>query len=330
LFLAIYPPVATSTCTALKTVPTINGVLGTSSNDAIVTVSSQLAGAKTGSTHTFQGLSHTAAGFSFPLAFSDANVLQSADINQLILCWLSPPVGDAGCLKALPAVREPVAAPQIASANAHYVDRLVVKAAAGLIELGMPFDLAVDVGGDGLPELQVIQRSEKSGPTTLPTTISRVDGNIVYLNVVPQFYGETRFQVIASYPDGGVASKDVTMAVNLPSEPPSEFHASVPISVVQLDYDNPSIRLAPWAVYANTLELYDSVPGLDEKVPRRVYLDAGYISYSIAPVADTPVVRLDPVNGIVYGLRPGTVTIIGQFGALIDKVLVTVSADVDH
>jgi hypothetical protein len=164
----------------------------------------------------------------------------------------------------------------------------------------------------------------------LPTTISRVDGNIVYLNVVPQFYGETRFQVIASYPDGGVASKDVTMAVNLPSEPPSEFHASVPISVVQLDYDNPSIRLAPWAVYANTLELYDSVPGLDEKVPRRVYLDAGYISYSIAPVADTPVVRLDPVNGIVYGLRPGTVTIIGQFGALIDKVLVTVSADVDH
>lgn len=99
----------------------------------------------------------------------------------------------------------------------------------------------------------------------------------------------------------------------MPSRPPKEFHAdALPAAGIRLDIDNPSIRLEPWAIYAN--------------IPGRVYLDSRYVSYSIAPSAGLPAVRLDP-NGVVYGLREGTATIIGRFGSLTDEVRVNVVAE---
>jgi hypothetical protein len=285
LFVAIYSPFAipTSTCMGpLYPAQTINQILGTPKNDAIVTLSSQLLKAKLGHSHTFQNLSHTHL-FSFA-GFSDANVLQSPDVNQLVACWLSSP-GDSGCFKALPATAP--ASGNVASTS-HYVDRLAVEAPVNSVELGFPFDLPVDIGSNGIPELQVVGRGEKSGPAPLPATISGIDGRNVHLNVTPLFYGEARFQVVATYPDGGISFKEFTGTVNLPFELPSEFHASLPISEINLNYDNPSTRLAPWAIYASIPGLYDSVAGLDAKVPRRIYLDARYVSYSIAPAADPP------------------------------------------
>ncbi|MGH6843069.1 MAG: hypothetical protein ACREDV_13465, partial [Methylocella sp.] len=72
-----------------------------------------------------------------------------------------------------------------------------------------------------------------------------------------------------------------------------------------------SVRLQPWAIYSN--------------IPGQVNLDTRYVSYSIAPAAGPPVVRLDP-NGVVHGLRPGTATIIARFGAVTDQVRVEVEA----
>jgi len=216
------------------------------------------------------------------------------------------------------------AASQIVSSNPYYVERLAIAGVPSPVELGIPFDLPVDIGGNGFPELQIFQHSEKGGPTALPGRVSRAGARNVLINVTPLFYGDSRFRVAATYPDGGVAFKEVAATVNLPSDAPSEFHASFPISVVKLESDNPSTRLSPWAVYANIPGLYQDVSGLDKKVARQIQLDAGYVSYSIAAAAEPAVVRLDPANGIVYGLRPGTATIIGRFGQFVDKVLVVV------
>jgi hypothetical protein len=324
--LAINRPIPHPGCMPISGFPTVNKILGTP-NDAIVNRLSQLAG-NPKHTREFQGLSHTAAGFSFPSLYSDANVLQSAEVNQLVACWLSRP-GDTGCLKAIPAKQQSAPAPQTLTVGASYVDRLAIKARAGLVELGTPFDLPVDVGGNSLPEFQVMQRGEMGEPMVVPATISTIDGQVVHLNVTPFFYGETGFRVVARYPNGVVASKDIIKSVNLPSEPPTELHASFPIAVINLNYENPSIRLGLWATYADIPTLYNAVPGLGTNVPRRVYLDAQYVSYSVAPAGGPPVVDLDAVNGIVYGLRPGTATIVGQYGAVTDQMLVIVKAEAE-
>jgi hypothetical protein len=330
--LAIYSPFTPSTpgCAAGdKTPESVNKLLG-SQNDAIVALDSQRPQAK--HWYKFNNLSHSRFHIPWQVGLSDANVLDSLDVYTLVRCWLLTP-GSSSCLSAPSATQAaspaPVASGSV-TANVHYVDRLAIKAAPSLIELGTPFDLAVDIGENEIIDLQVVQRAETGGPAAPAATTSGIDGRNVYLKVMPLFYGETQFKVVATYSDGGISFKEFTGTVNLPSESPTEFHASFPISVLNLNHDNPSTRLAPWTIYASIPGLYDSVPGLDAKVPTRVYLDARYVSYSIAPAAGPSVVRLDPVNGIVYGLRPGLATIIGQFGTLTDKVFVSVHADADH
>jgi hypothetical protein len=202
--------------------------------------------------------------------------------------------------------------PHIMVAHPHYVDRLTLRVPAGL-ELGTPFDLAVNTGSDGLPELQVVQSSETGSSMAVPVSISRVEGQTVYLSVTPTFYGATRFQVSAAYRDGGVASKEGAANINLPSRPPAQFHADTfAVTAIRFDLDNPSLRLQPWAIYAN--------------IPERVYLDTRYVSYSIAPGVGPPVISLDP-SGVVHGLRTGTATIIARYGSLTDQVRVNVEAE---
>jgi hypothetical protein len=192
-----------------------------------------------------------------------------------------------------PANKNAVPMPHIVVAHPHSVDRLT--------------------GSGGLPELHVVQSSETGTQKAVPASISRVEGPTVYLSVTPKFFGTTRFQVSAAYRDGGVASKDFTANVNLPSGPPAQFHADTfQVTAIRLDLDNLSLRLQPWAIYAN--------------IPGRVYLDARYVSYSIAPGVGPPVVSLDP-NGVVHGLRHGTTAIIGRFGSLTDQVRVNVEAE---
>lgn len=347
LIAAIYPQDSPN-CRAPGTAPLVYQILGDTNEDAVVTVSSQLAGAQANHFHTFQGLSHI-EGVAIPgFGLSSDNVLDCQDVNQLVACWLFRS-GDSACLAGvpdtpvcltqaspskasspnknagLPASITPVSAsktapangnavpmPHIVVAHPHFVDRLTLRVPAGL-ELGTPFELAVTTGSGGLPELQVAQTSETGSSKAVPAAISRVEGQTVYLSVPPKFFGTTRFQVSAAHRDGGVASKEVATNVNLPSRPPAQFHADTfQVTAIRLDLDNPSLRLQPWAIYAN--------------IPGRVYLDARYVSYSIAPSVGPPVVSLDP-NGVVHGLRKGTATIIGRFGSLTGQVRVNVEAE---
>ncbi|MFZ3328808.1 MAG: hypothetical protein WA231_24365 [Methylocella sp.] len=328
LIAAIYPS-NTATC-GPRNAQDINHILGGPTgdphNDAIVTLSSQLWGYGIEADHarTFPDLSHIGLGLPAILVpgLSDANVPDSSEVWQSVCSWLSP---IATCPAPLPASSTPVGAaktaaatkaavqmPHIAIAHPHYVDRLTLGVPAGL-ELGTPFDLAANTGSADLPELHVVQSSETGTQKEVSAAISRVEGQTVYLSVTPEFFGTTRFQVSAAYRDGGVAVKEVAANINLPSRPPAQFHADTfPVTTIRFDLDNPSLRLQPWAIYAN--------------IPERVYLDTRYVLYSIAPGVGPPVVSLAP-NGVVHGLRTGTATIIARFGSLTDQVRVNVEAE---
>ncbi|PZR81138.1 MAG: hypothetical protein DLM68_18355 [Hyphomicrobiales bacterium] len=349
---AIYPQNSPN-CRAQGMAPLVFQILGDTNEDAVVTVPSQLAGAQANHFHTFQGLSHI-KGVAIPgFGLSNDNVLDCKDVNQLVACWLSRS-GDSACLTGVPdapvclthasvaktspanknasvpasvtqvsasktasAPKNAVPMPTIVVAHPHSVNRLALSAPTGL-ELGTPFDLAVNTGSDDLPEIHVVQTDKNFSRTgssrEVPVAISHVDGHTVHLSVTPEFFGNTEFQVAAAYRDGGVAFKDFTTTVNLPSQPPTQFHADefsdTGIRIV-LD-DNSSVRLHPWAIYAN--------------VPGHVYLDTRYVSYSIAPAAGPPAVSLAP-NGVIHGLRPGTATIIGRLGSFTDQVRVEVEAE---
>lgn len=235
----------------------------------IVTLSSQLAGVQAGHSSTFPDLSYSglkpvvAAILGLVPGLSDANVPESPDVWQLVCSCLSPSTSTT-CPAALPASFKPVSAsmtapanknavpmPHIVVAHPHYVDRLTLRVPAGL-ELGTPFDLAVNTGSADLPELQVVQSSETGTQKEVPAAISRVERQTVYLSVTPEFFGTTRFQVSAAYRDGGVAVKEVAANINLPSRPPAQFHADTfPVTAIRFELNNPSLRLQPWAIYAD-------------------------------------------------------------------------------
>lgn len=88
--------------------------------------------------------------------------------------------------------------PHVVIKNPRFVDRLSLRP-PGALELGTPFELAVNTGSGGLPELRVVQSSETGPRKALQVAIARVEGQTVYLNVTPKFYGNTRFRVTAAY-----------------------------------------------------------------------------------------------------------------------------------
>ncbi|MGH6841530.1 MAG: esterase/lipase family protein, partial [Methylocella sp.] len=227
-------------------------------NDAIVRLSSQLGsdGDKAHTFKTFPNLSHTGlSGKALIEPGLNDNVLDSSLVWQKVCRWLSsptntcpppassasiiasntvPPNNNAGLAasvtpvsasKAPPANKNVVPMPHIVTKHPHFVDRLALSAPT-VLELGTRFDLVVNTGSDDLPEIHVVQTDKNFGRTgssrEMPVVMSRVVGRTVSLSVTPEFFGNTTFQVVAAYRDGGVASKDFTTTVNLPSRPPSQ------------------------------------------------------------------------------------------------------------
>jgi hypothetical protein len=143
--------------------------------------------------------------------------------------------------------------PQIVVDHPKYVERLTLSIPTRL-ELGTPFDLAVNTGSSDLPQLEVGQSSETGKQVALPVTILRREGQIVHLGVMPTFFGKTQFQVSAAYRDGGIAFRDFTATVNLPSIPPTEFHAdALPFAGTRLDLNIP-IRLQPPSLASRSIQ----------------------------------------------------------------------------
>jgi pimeloyl-ACP methyl ester carboxylesterase len=326
---AIYP----STC-APGSAPTVDQILLENPNDAVVTLPSQLDGIESDHAQTFHGLSHS--GFPVDLGtfgLSSANVVNCNDVNQLVWCWLSH-AGDSVCLKCVidpPACSTEAASSKITTSNKsitsfshiatthpHTVNRLTLGKPTGSLELGRPFELVVNTGTGGRPELHVVQSSQTGTQKEVPVSISQVERQTVHLNVTPQLHGNSRFQMTAAYPDGGVATKAVTATVDYPEGPPVEFHADelafagipLPLPKKPDDSGNPTLRLQPWAKWDST--------------GPRVYLNTSDVSYAIDPPSGSSVINLSPTNGIIRGLTVGTATVKAQFRSVPSQVQVNV------
>jgi hypothetical protein len=330
LILAVYPP-RNQFCVPAGRPHTVDDILGDRTNDAVVTVSSQVdlgvPRVTPTQSHKFPALSHIpiekdVSHWPWPNHANNANVEESPDVDKLVACWLANP-SDRTCTSGLPAtvvagVSEAAlgnnyAAPirRIAINNPRVVDRLALRVPKGL-ELGKPFDLTVNIGSGGVPELHVVQSSETNTHRELTVSITRIEGQTVHLSVMPELFGATRLQVTGTYPDGGVATKEVTANVDYPSGPLAEFHADeLAFAGIPLNPNKPlTLRLQPWAKWVST-------------GPRRVYLDTADVLYTIAPALGQPVIKLYP-NGIIHALQKGTEAVTATFRSVQSQVRVRV------
>lgn len=213
--------------------------------------------------------------------------------------------------------------PHVVTKNPHAVDRLAVRAPAGL-ELGKPFDLTVNTGSGGLPEIHVVQSSETGTQKEVPAFISRIEGQTVHLNVTPKFHGATRFQVTAAYPDGGIATKDFAANVGLPRQDGLQADelpvAGIPLVVPGRPFNsrNPTLRLQPWT--------WVDIPQFETRLV--AYLAANEVTFAIDPPSGSAFIDLDPTTGIIRPRKAGTATVKvqynGQFPPLTSQVQVNV------
>jgi hypothetical protein len=289
-------------CRPFDTAQTIDGILGTTDNDAIGTRSSQLADIDADHSQWFPNLSHAPllpSLFDKLLALfklTEDNVPESPAVWKVVCQWLSPnsvcptlpSAAQASAATAAPANKNAIPMPHIVAKHPRVVDRLSLRAPAGLV-LGKAFDLAVSTGRGGLPELHVVQSSQTGAQKEVPVTILRVEGQTVHLNVTPKLYGDTRFQVIAAYPDGGVATKEVAANVNMPALSQDGFHADelpvagMPIVVAGKPNDprNPTLRLQPW----NSISVFNT--------NMRAYIpDTSQVQFTIDPASGSSVIEL--------------------------------------
>jgi len=89
---------------------------------------------------------------------------------------------------------------QVDAEHSRYVERLALTAHSHA-ELGMPFDLQVNIGSFNIPAFSVMQKDKSfglAGPSKeLPVTIAHLDGRVAHLSVTPQLLGDAEFEIDA-------------------------------------------------------------------------------------------------------------------------------------
>jgi hypothetical protein len=293
-------------------VPNINSILGTSSNDAIVTLDSQTHGAPASHVTTFNNLSHTPLVSSLLTlltfgTFNDNNVLQDTGVEKTASCWLAS-AGRASCLA-------PAGAPEAASAPSLHEVRAIDSiriSAPQRAELGKPFEIAVHSLVPGkMPELSIFQQSEDA--STRPATVkpARIAGDTAYVQIVPVLPGLTTFGIRARLGDA-IAMQKVELPVALPAGAPLAFRANAEPHLVMILNDATRIATPrPLATYAAPVG--------------QVALNSESVRYRVLPGGGAPVVRVMP-DGRLKALKPGRVVVEGRLGGVQSRFEVTVRA----
>ena len=302
--------------------PTIAQILADGhQDDAIVPLSSQMAGAAAGQFVTFKGLSHSPAADASLLSpvLSTANVLQSNAVNSQVGCWLAASAGVATCNAAAAApasAAEPVAArPGFDVARLHYARRLAVAQPQDL-QLTMPFELAVRVTAPGLLRL-VLRQQDELGNRAEPQVLSleRRLGDTIHATATAAVYGNVRLTVDALFADGGVSSQSVTASVRLPDAPPVWFSADANSAHIHIGLAD---GLDLWELHPQALYPGSALP---------VALDGRTVRYRILQGNGVVALSSNPENAAqteLVGLKPGTARLEARIGATVAPLDVTV------
>jgi hypothetical protein len=307
LISALYPnPFAPS-------VPTVNSLLKNLPNDAIVSLASQTGGAQASQFFTFSNLSHTSLG---PIAtllghnLDDNSVVDdpSKGTYTLAACWLSTTGADS----CIPAQATAAVTPQGSTSGLKPVDRIRIQSSA-TAELGKPTEIAVRVIGTGvMTQLAAYQLGEMGRTAPEPVIISRLAGNIAYIDVTPRLLGPVTVGIRAQFSDGGVSVQQTSVIVKPLKSPPLAFQANdLPAIVLTLNTDTHISMPHPFAVYPAPVG--------------RVDLNAAFVTYRLVPQRGTPVVAVQK-NGLMQALAPGQATVEASFGSVTASLNVIVRA----
>ena len=294
-------------------VPDINSILGTTQNDAIVTLDSQTHGAASGHVTTFNNLSHTPLVSSLLTlltfgTFNDNNVLQDTGVEKTASCWVAS-AGGGSCFA--PGGDEATPPTPQSEHAVRAIDAIRISAPERAT-LGKPFEIQVRSLVPGkMPEFSVFQQSQDG--TTPPGTVKpvRIAGDTAFVRIVPVLPGLTTFGIRARLGDA-IAMQTVQLRVTLPAEPPLEFRAHALPSLAMVLNDRTHIATPrPLATYAAPVG--------------EVTLNSEFVRYRVLPDEGAPVVRVTP-DGRLKALKPGHAEVEGQLGNLRSRFEVIVRA----
>jgi pimeloyl-ACP methyl ester carboxylesterase len=299
-----------------NTAPKINGILQNLSNDALVTVKSQIDTAKVNQYATLKNMSHSPASQSFldlmsalGVTVDNDNVTNDSAVNILVACWLvnadGPSQGNE-CLPKKKATNQPAMAMQPAS-GLGLVNRLIVSS-PGSVKLATPFELSVQVAeANQLRGLYL----ERAGTAPQPLVVSHRSGGNFQIAVTPTALGVVPLRLLAVFNDRAISVSDVTLNVQPTDTPPQSFVGDASFDAIRLGLEDgvDLYALHPEAFYAAT----DDTP-IDVR---------DWVQYSVVPDGGSPPVEVRP-DGTVVALHAGTATIEERFGAASDRIAVTV------
>jgi pimeloyl-ACP methyl ester carboxylesterase len=286
--------------------PTINSILGTPDNDAIVTVSSQHYGHANiaGQVAYLRGLAHTDVPFVslFSTGYSSASVIHSPLVNSYILCWLTT-AGSTACPGSN-------AAPELVSQQQPTPSLLGTRAVAAHLvaratstEIGG--SLRVDIGRPGARTVFVAQHDDAGNIVAdeeLP--VSPSSSGRAGIEIVPKLLGNVSFSVQVYFADGSSSHDVITVPVSAGHD--VTFFADRHFAALRLRLATARYRLTPVV----------TAPGLDQ--PAHV---AGHVDYAV--VSGKGVADVQP-DGTVIGLAPGSARIEARLGDFEDVIEVTV------
>jgi len=299
--------------------PSVDTILGSPNNDAVVTTQSQTGDAQV--FYNFADLAHTKTPDPSILGiFFDGvnqNVEESASVDGLVGCWLAN-LGSTNCSQALKATPR-TAAPLVASgasqpAKFAAAGRLALSQPTQVLRFGEAFELPLRFTSP-VSRTVVVAQADTHGEVASGSgkaTITRQAGGTSVIRVTPQRIGRMTFTVAAAFTDGGVAVKHFTADVLPPVAKPIAFTGSHGPVVITLDAAEPVAILQPEATY----------PGMET-----LRLAPKAVTATVAQSTAAPVISLR--NGVIRALRPGEATIAARYGGLSDRVRVIVKAGVD-
>ena len=158
--------------------------------------------------------------------------------------------------------------------------------------------------------------SRNSGGREIGSGEAKVVGestNSTTIEIVPLQIGQITVEIIVAFADGSIAHQSLFLKVMPPTENIKKFslyHGNPAVSIILgSDDGDGEVRLSPEVL----------LEGIDDSV----YLsDSTGVQFQVQQ-PDNPIIRVQS-DGLISGLRPGRVTLIGRYGGLEDRIIVDV------
>jgi hypothetical protein len=216
-------------------------------------------------------------------------------------------------------------------------ERLQIPLEGVSLRFGEPGKLTVHLTGPGELQTAVYQQllqysvANESTPfedretdesRQLGMVLEAPDGS-AFVNLVPQRMGKAKFRIDVLFADGGVASRSFEIAVKPPAKPPVQFINSIDGTHTDIFMAATTLHLLLTAPH-NVRKLFP-VAQMEENQPL-ILLGANDVKLEVKQ-PDEPVIRLDPADGEVTGLRLGHALIKMSFAGAVSKTCVVVMDD---